>query len=172
MFIVTSSLNIGMSNNNLRFYVRNVGFLKYYTLKNIPNFLIAAPILVFSFYAVYLFVFTLPRQFFSLGFISEHHRKENNGVFTTRVLVFIYHWFILLLVSVCILHVQVSTRFMSSCAPFYWFFADFFLQKESIKGLNVNATVSPSNFGIGYILWSLLFGVIGTCLFSSHLPWT
>lgn len=110
-----------------------MGPFNYFTLKQIPNFLLAAPILSISFYAIYFYAKHDWKRMLTLGLLSNEKKKtnnHNNGAFTTSMhfylkdenLVFIFHWLFLTLFAFIYMHVQVSTRFLcSQVIPLYWF---------------------------------------------------
>lgn len=58
---------------------RGVGFLRYFQLKQLPNFLLASPILSLAFCSIYHYAKARPRNFFSLGFQTSIGEK-NSGV--------------------------------------------------------------------------------------------
>lgn len=47
---------------------RNVGFLRYFQVKQIPNFLLASPILILAVLAIFVYGRSQPRLLFLLGF--------------------------------------------------------------------------------------------------------
>eukprot|EP01094_Clydonella_sp_ATCC50884_P025858 TRINITY_DN6941_c0_g1_i1.p1 TRINITY_DN6941_c0_g1~~TRINITY_DN6941_c0_g1_i1.p1 ORF type:complete len:514 (-),score=159.43 TRINITY_DN6941_c0_g1_i1:32-1573(-) len=105
----------------------NVGFLRYYTLNNIPNFALAAPVLGISAVALSLYAWSLlaSRPEEGDGNDAEAHKKrpeqEGGGFLSNSALLpFMLHWAGLLVICVTVLHVQVSTRFLSATAPLYW----------------------------------------------------
>lgn len=48
------------------FYFRGVGFLRYFQVKQLPNFLLASPVLSLAFCSIVLYASTLPKVFQSL----------------------------------------------------------------------------------------------------------
>lgn len=74
--------------------------------------------------------------------------------------VFVVHWALLAAVCLAVVHIQVSTRFLSSCAPLYWFAALLMLQR-----------------GGGVLRWLLwwycwAFMGVGAVFFTNFYPWT
>jgi GPI mannosyltransferase 2 len=142
-----------------------VGLFKYFQLKQIPQFLLAAPMLIlasvaaslyFKLYfdvivgearelllAITLFPVTgsasasaTSSQSASLSIQARDahatsisgrawgrtHAEENRmRVVQKTVLPFVAQWLGLSLIGVCFMHVQVVTRFVSSCPALYWF---------------------------------------------------
>lgn len=82
------------------------------------------------------------------------------GFYSPNTAVYIYHWAVMGLVAACIMHVQVSTRFLSSCLPWYWFTADV---------LTSNRACSKH-----WYIWLYCFAymVLGAVLFPNFYPWT
>lgn len=111
---------------------RGVGFLKYYEIRQLPNFVLAAPVLIFALYstfapsphgntlvashtcanslaAVYMYVDRRPRSFFSIGTLVEP-KSATEGVATNhteeapRDLIYYYYLCVQLLICFTILH--------------------------------------------------------------------
>lgn len=101
-------------------------------------------------------------------------KRQYDGTLTERKVLFLYkllpfmvYWFVLWLILVFIAHVQISTRFLcSSCPPFYWFCAEIILRKEdhSVKGY-----IKDSDKRMVIVYFALYF-VIGTMAFCAYLP--
>ena len=85
----------------------NVGAFKYYTLSQIPNFIIAAPMLFLSFYGIYRKIKQDPRGFFTLSSKSS-------------LIPFYYLWMFLLVFSLIFVHIQVVNRIFSFLPPVFW----------------------------------------------------
>jgi phosphatidylinositol glycan class V len=58
------------------FNARGVGFLRYFQLKQLPNFLLASPILSLAVCSVLHYVRSQPEIFFSLGFRASNGEKR------------------------------------------------------------------------------------------------
>lgn len=58
------------------FNARGVGFLRYFQLKQLPNFLLAFPILSLAVFSVLHYVRSQPEIFFSLGFRASNGEKR------------------------------------------------------------------------------------------------
>ncbi|RKP19952.1 hypothetical protein ROZALSC1DRAFT_28507 [Rozella allomycis CSF55] len=84
-------------------FCRDVGLFKYYETKQIPNFAIASPVLLFSLYSIYRFIIQYPKLFFSLGF------RKDKGIpaYMNVVLPHIYLWLFLTIYSILLIHIQV-----------------------------------------------------------------
>lgn len=120
----------------------NVGFLNYYQWKQIPNFLLAAPILVIIFVNCYKFIMQNLRHSLKLGVnVARFQRttsydsaaskskkigKTFNGQFLydPDMFVYIVHGLSLAVFCIFFVHVQVTTRLLASASPLlYWFMA-------------------------------------------------
>lgn len=97
----------------------NVGFLRYYELRQIPNFILAFPILSFLLWhcVKYLRNFTLnilPQRPF-LDVVREY-----------KCLPFVLHSLFLTVFCILYTNIQISTRLLCSATPcLYWFAADY-----------------------------------------------
>lgn len=136
---------------------RNVGFLRYYELKQLPNFLLAAPILILSAIALY----TRGRS------VAASHNP-----WTQKELVFLVH---LGLLSILLLtsmrtrcprnpvsnptDVQVATRLLSASPPIFWVAASFFESKHHWRQRLV-------------LLFFVMYALLGAVLFTNFYPWT
>lgn len=97
--------------------------------------------------------------------------RNNNGAGTPKTLrwppegppssthPYIYHWAFMTLVAATMMHVNVATRFLSSCPPLYWYIATW---------------ISPEQERWGRWFWTWAFGfiVLGTILLPNFYPWT
>ena len=62
---------------------RGVGFLRYFQLKQLPNFLLASPILSLALCSVVHYTKSEPEKFFSLGFRASTKDKNSAAVLFT-----------------------------------------------------------------------------------------
>lgn len=83
----------------------------------------------------------------------------NKGYYSPGTAVFIIHWLFLTLVCLAVVHIQVATRFLSSCVPLYWFAA---LLMTHQGGL------------LRWLLWWYCFAFmgVGAVFFTNFYPWT
>lgn len=145
----------------------NNGFMHYYEPKQIPNFVLAAPILGMSAHAIARYARS-PR-------IGSHVRGtlrvmlsvlqcaprgvssgSDGGVVawqppvrgTTDVwqpyhsfelLPYMLHYAALCVFNVLFMHIQVSTRFLSASPPFYWWLASWLMEQRDAGGTRAGA---------------------------------
>jgi len=120
----------------------NVGFLRYYQWKQIPNFLLAMPVICIILTHAYRFVKQHPRLCYTLGLwedvpytdskVTEKLRvqmKENKIKFAPGMFVYVVHVVFLTIFGTLCIHVQVTTRIVASASPvLYWFTAYHFFK--------------------------------------------
>lgn len=202
--------------NYLQSHYWGVGFLRYFQLKQLPNFLLASPILSLALCSIIHYMRLQPEIFFSLGFRASPEEKnsaavlfslgadkrsnsdqfskksipqtqENHnlrrrkqlqgeesaasptgckssarlGYLSAFVLPFVLHLGFMAATAFFVMHVQVSTRFLSASPPLYWF-ASYLM-------------VSPgAGRRWGYLIWaySAAYILLGSLLFSNFYPFT
>ncbi|NWY62303.1 PIGV mannosyltransferase, partial [Chionis minor] len=127
----------------------NVGFLRYFELRQIPNFLLALPVTLLGLWAAWTYVIAKPRHCLTLGLErrkSEEEGKGRAGFCCAAVFVYVVHATVLLAFGFFCMHVQVLTRFLGSSSPvLYWFSAHLLQEHEPLlrsEGTE-NRTVAP-----------------------------
>lgn len=162
----------------------NVGFLRYYQLKQIPNFLLAAPILIFSTWGVVTWIRTswigqksgakarLTRQgVFQWALWALRRSSDEIQVNPSESMLhcpqMLSHYAVLAAVALLgatVAHVQISTRLIcSTCPAIYWHLAHLCQNKQKLFGLQTRVVIC-AYLGT-YIL-------VGTTLHVNFLPWT
>ncbi|XP_052555029.1 GPI mannosyltransferase 2 isoform X1 [Tympanuchus pallidicinctus] len=105
----------------------NVGFLRYFELRQVPNFLLALPVSLLCSCAAWTFVVANPWHCLTLGLERRKKKREGKpraGFCCPAVFVYVVHATALLTLGFFYMHVQVLTRFLGSSSPvLYWFSA-------------------------------------------------
>ncbi|XP_074782412.1 GPI alpha-1,6-mannosyltransferase 2 isoform X2 [Athene noctua] len=129
----------------------NVGFLRYFELRQIPNFLLALPVTFLGLWAAWTYLIANPRHCLTLGLErrkSEEEGKPEAGFCCPAVFVYVVHATVSLVVGFFCMHVQVLTRFLGSCSPIlYWFSAHLLQEYEPLlwsEGTDNQTTASRS----------------------------
>ncbi|NXY25626.1 PIGV mannosyltransferase, partial [Atrichornis clamosus] len=127
----------------------NVGFLRYFELRQIPNFLLALPVTVLGSWAAWTYISTNPRHCLTLGLErekSEEEGKPRDGFCCPAAFVYVVHSTALLAFGFFCMHVQVLTRFLGSSSPIlYWFSAHLLQEHEPL--LWSTGTDNPTSGG-------------------------
>lgn len=146
----------------------NVGLFKYYELKQLPNFLLAAPMLTLSAHSLF--------QFFRASISPLVKRtSQRSAVNTSLETPYYVHWLFLLVNALLVVHIQVTTRLLCACPPLFWAPAASILTKEYDEktsgedGGSSRTLTVKGNLVVGYFL---LYNVLGAVLFPSFYPWT
>lgn len=103
----------------------NVGFLRYYEAKQIPNFLLAAPAIMLGSWAAWCYVASNPRHCLTLGLarretgreMAEFSSKPTVGFCSPGVFVYIVHSTALLVFGISCMHVQVRDHTLFKVLP-------------------------------------------------------
>lgn len=173
------SSNLPISYSYVQDHYWHVGFLRYYELKQIPNFLLASPI-VFIILVNSFKYFQRNKAFcWRLGIFNlKPSVLRSITVGDQNQFVFIVHAVALTIFCVLFIHVQVTTRMLCSSNPMLYFFAaDIFLKnynqhrKKNDDGdvFDIKKLSLPQKL---IICFFLSYYTIGTVLFSNFLPWT
>ncbi|KAJ1176187.1 hypothetical protein NDU88_001470 [Pleurodeles waltl] len=114
----------------------NVGFLRYFDARQLPNFLLAMPVILLSVCAAWGYVAALPWYCARLGLLRNRDAKDSEtasvGFHSPRLFVYIVHSSALLLFGLLCMHVQVLTRFLGSSSPVLYWFAAHLLEAEPV----------------------------------------
>lgn len=125
----------------------NIGFLKYWTLNNTPNFLIALPNIVILLYSTFYFSKIYP-------------------TFTLRPLIWITRALVLLLLLFA--HVQIINRVASFIPLHLWYIADRSMKSRMKK--NDDALLGDDMIVKVYLYWLICWVPLQTVLFACFLP--
>ena len=102
--------------------IRNNGFLKYYTIGQLPNFLLAFPVWTISASAIFDYARADLKLFFTLGFRAQVVKTQHT-FFNARLLPFVYLSLFLLVYCSFWMHIQVIIRFFTWNPVNYWYLA-------------------------------------------------
>ncbi|KAJ1726258.1 ER membrane glycoprotein subunit of the GPI transamidase complex-like protein [Coemansia biformis] len=138
----------------------DVGLLRYYTWQQLPNFLLAAPMVVLSAAGLAAYALHDPLRLATLGRRRSRRRCDQArppAFFGDALLPHVYLWALLLAVATTTMHVQVITRFFSSVPAVFWFAA------HVVAGGGRGARRAVAGYFAGY-------GLAGVVLFSCFFP--
>lgn len=169
----------------------NIGFLNYYEIKQVPNFILAFPILYIMIKCIKEFFFEHKKYFYTLGFIKniENNIKTEKKQYPIKMLVFIIHGLFLTIFCILFVHIQVSTRLISSASPLiYWYCAlsiyntfddnndnNIYNNKENtFSKWNIFVLLKKKYTLREKLIFSYFLGytILGCFMFSNFLPWT
>lgn len=125
------------------------GVFSYWTLRQIPNFALASPMILICCYGIFSFFYK--KNFFC----TQKNNSKEIFTFCFRV-----HWILLFLIAFIGMNVQVITRFLSACPALYWYLSRVFL----------NSSCRRAKYFI--IAYSLSYLFLGTVMFTGFYPWT
>jgi len=169
----------------------HVGFLRYFELKQIPNFLLAAPVIVLSSCAVLTYCYNQKNfeTVKTLGLWQDIKYKHENMArrsihcssgrierqdiefyHSPPVFVYVVHLAFMTLFGFTSMHVQVITRFIASASPLiYWYSAHVIIRDTADPGHRYCRSKWRSQLILGYFI---LYFFIGTALHCNFYPWT
>ena len=134
----------------------NVGFLKYFTLKQLPNFAIALPTITISSMAIVDYVAFDFQRFLTLG--ASEGKPSKKAFYSDRILPHIYLTMVMLFMAVTSMHVQVIVRFFTCVPVLYWWLGTSVAYKTHTKIIKC------------YTFYALAYASAGIVLFSKFLP--
>lgn len=127
--------SLPMSYSYIQSHYWEVGLFKYYKLKQIPNFMLASPIIFLILYHCLSYIKNNLRLCFRLGLRSNtfNYGYTNRmpyrpkqyckgfGANDPAFFVYVVHIMFLTVVCIAFVHIQVSTRLLASASPvLYW----------------------------------------------------
>ncbi len=180
-----------ISINTFATLFRNVGFLKYYEMKQLPNFLLASPMLALSLWGICSFFHRVPlfttstkqrragRKNSPVGQTTITHHTDGTAAsgsssgspfYQVEVYPYILYWAFLVTVGLLFMHVQVITRFLSHCPAVYWFAAQLLDPSKRRRSYSGDNKVRLSQKGV--LLYFVAYSLVGPLLFCNFYPWT
>ncbi|KAJ7357581.1 hypothetical protein OS493_024389 [Desmophyllum pertusum] len=175
----------------LLIYTRQVlecGILRYFELKQIPNFFLAVPMIVLSSCAVLVYccnkenleiVKTLgllqrkdkPDNMARRSIHQSNRKTQNEDIdfyHNPGVFVYVVHLAFMTLFGFTSMHVQVITRFIASASPLIYWYSAHVIVKDTADLAHCRS-MWRSQLIVGYFL---LYFFIGTALHCNFYPWT
>ena len=125
-----------------------LGFLSSYRTRNLGNVLLGAPAIALG--ALVTRAFVSARRARARDFIRDDHRHLVDA--------YVVQLALMTVIAATYMHVQVSTRFLSTSPALYWGLAR--LGSTSEKWRRV------------VVAYSLSYALVGTALFAGFYPWT
>jgi len=139
----------------------DVGFLRYYKWKQLPNFLLALPMLSFMHWHCYDYLRDFIRSVWAKVTPSGYRELVKEHI----TFPFVLHAAFLTLICTVFVHIQVSTRLLASATPvFYWFAADH--MPKTLAQLKLRSKAGA------LFIWCTTYSLVGTVLFCNNYPWT
>ncbi|EFN77221.1 GPI mannosyltransferase 2, partial [Harpegnathos saltator] len=169
----------------------NVGFLRYYRFKQIPNFILAFPTLLIMLHCVKEFLFEYNNELYSLGLFNDKAKSENTRnvkKYPLDTFAFMIHGLFLTIFCLFFVHIQVSTRLLASASPLiYWYCAlmmshkyidrvdpqyesrENVCSKWKVFFLSQERYTLQDKLVLSYFIG---YTIVGCFMFSNFLPWT
>ncbi|KAG0726387.1 GPI mannosyltransferase 2 [Chionoecetes opilio] len=134
----------------------DVGFLRYYEFRQVPNFILAMPMVMLVICHAALYMVDNPQICWGLGIpvsLAEHGTEREKqalpwperGINAWRVFIYTAHSLCLCAFCVLCIHVQVTTRLLcSSCPVVYWFAAHLVTDPSKPQGGREKAIRPPA----------------------------
>lgn len=145
----------------------NVGFLRYFTISQIPNFVLAAPMAVFSLWGIWTYCALDWRWVATLGLSHRQgsHALRRLPYFSRTLLPHVYLWALMLVYTVLCIHVQIINRLFMFMPVLCWFHAHIFYMNGGLANTRRSALLK------GIHLCCLgTFSVISSILFFGFYP--
>lgn len=153
---------------------RDVGFLRYWKVSNIPLFLLAAPALVILLSSGLRTADLTSRDTTKPSHKVDHYRvtpaERALSQRTIRLLrSFAYPQLVLAVLAITNYHVQIITRLASASPVWYLWLAYSLLDVGQASG-KVKARGRWSGWEKGVVMYMVMYGLIQAVLFASFLP--
>lgn len=169
----------------------NVGFLRYYQLKQIPNFILALPILYIMLRCMKEFFFEYKDELYLLGLIDSKAKHKNTihvKKYPLNMFAFAVHGLFLTIFCLFFVHVQVSTRLLASASPLIYWYSALIMSHKCINHIDLqyeNEENACSKWKVFFLLqerytlqdklvlsYFIGYTTVGCLMFSNFLPWT
>jgi phosphatidylinositol glycan class V len=128
----------------------SVGFLRYWTLQQSPNFLLAAPVIA-------LLSYSSIRSVYSFASLLDKSRPQNFYHFESQSLIpHCIHALVFTSILLFAAHTQIILRFAASLPFTYWSAARLLVEHPQL--------------GKWWVCWSVVWGAVSLVLWSTFLP--
>lgn len=149
---------------------RHVGFLKYWTLSNLPLFLLAAPmLLIISFSSLEIWAWDMesaPNNRRSGRYYEDNVETERAVKHSRRIVQRLaVPQMVLAILALTTYHVQIITRISSGYPVWYWWLTSMILDCREFGLLG-----KTWNLAEGISKWMVLYALTQGGLFASFLP--
>jgi phosphatidylinositol glycan class V len=141
----------------------NVGFLRYYSTHQIPNFILSSPTILFSIFGIYEYVKTDWIWTATLGLSHRSLTIKKRPYHSRALLPHIYLWAFMLTYAVLIVHVQIITRLFIFMPVVCWCHAHLYY----MAGVKTRGSISQRQL---HLLLLGSFSAITSVLFFSFYP--
>ncbi|CAL7944800.1 unnamed protein product [Xylocopa violacea] len=183
-------LKIPIAYSNIQKKYWNVGFLNYYEIKQIPNFILAFPILYIMTMCIREYFIEYKKYLYVLGFIIdgvENNTQIKAKKYPIEMFVFIIHGLFLTVFCILFVHIQVSTRLISSASPLIcWYCAlsmcytsynddNAYDEEENVSSKWKVFFFTQKRYTLKdklILFYFLGYAFLGCFMFSNFLPWT
>ncbi|SRR6266498_3752842 len=170
LLVVTSFYSVSAHAPNI--YFRKNGFLRYWTLSNLPLFVLASPMLYVLFQSSF---WAWREQSMQLSNVSHHSKirtkpgSQAGSIFNPKARSFVFclalMQSILGFMTLTSAHVQIITRIASGYPLWYWWVGTLIL-RQSNAGMGSRGT----KLSEWSVKWMVLYGIIQAGLFACFLP--
>jgi GPI mannosyltransferase 2 len=147
---------------------RNVGFIRYWTLPNLPLFALAGPMLsILGFSAIWALRGPRTRPAVKTKRVTSPASDAAGGESFTRTQLqkFAIPQLVLTVLALTTYHVQIITRISSGYVVWYWWLAFLISEKPQVevfgKKWNLPKTI---------VRWIVVYAIVQGGLFASFLP--
>jgi phosphatidylinositol glycan class V len=139
----------------------NVSFLSSYQFRQIPNILLAVPVVCVAIYALFCIKSrTKPLEILQRNCFRSSHRFSGQAIIYSKMFPWKIHLFVTLLVCLFWAHIQISTRVLCSSSPLLYVALG-----QLVYSKNVLERKLSRYFIVTYI-------TLGVLLHSNFYPWT
>eukprot|EP00118_Oscarella_pearsei_P008147 m.41213 g.41213 ORF g.41213 m.41213 type:complete len:428 (+) comp33108_c0_seq1:2-1285(+) len=139
----------------------NVGFLQYFELKQIPNFLLALPVFCMIIGCTVEFIKKMFPSLKAVGFL-KFALSQHRGLWSSLSFPYVAHLAFIGVFGMTSMHAQVLTRFCFSSSPAIYWYAAHLTEPTNGKSSTAKAVVT-------YFVTYCLLGILVHCTFY---PWT